>query len=118
MFGNPAEATQIVRTLFRSQKLYAINKVYTNTGIAHYRDTHGMFPCSGILYKHVSPRRNIQFATRKLKHIAAAIKLGFVDTLLLGVASRMIIRSFYKQIIMKSASVFHGPHWCLLLSAN
>ena len=84
MFGNPAEAPQTESTPFQPQNLYAIAKVYAHSVTAHYRDTHGMFVCSGILYNHESPRRNIEFVTRKVTHTAAAIKLGLADALLLG----------------------------------
>ena len=84
MFGNPAEAPQTECTPCQPQNLYAIAKVYAHSVTAHYRDTHGIFACSGILYNHESPRRNIEFVTRKVTHTAAAIKLGLADTLLLG----------------------------------
>jgi len=84
MFGNPPETPQTEFTLFQPQNLYAIAKVYAHSVTAHYRDTYGMFACSGILYNHESPRRNIAFVTRKVTNGAAAIKLGLADTLLLG----------------------------------
>ena len=84
IFGNPVEAPQTESSPYQPQNLYAIAKVYAHTVTSHYRDTHGIFACSGILYNHESPRRNIEFVTRKVTHTAAAIKLGLADTLLLG----------------------------------
>lgn len=84
MFGNPAEMPQTESTPFHPKNLYAIAKVYAHSVTAHYRETHGIYACAGILYNHESPRRNVEFVTRKVTRTAAKIKLGLADTLLLG----------------------------------
>jgi GDPmannose 4,6-dehydratase len=50
----------------------------------NYRESYGMFACSGILFNHESPRRGLEFVTRKVTHGAARIKLGMADEILLG----------------------------------
>lgn len=84
MFGNATEMPQTETTPFRPKNLYAIAKVYAHSVTAYYREAHSIFACAGILYNHESPRRNIEFVTRKVTRAAAKIKLGLADTLLLG----------------------------------
>jgi GDPmannose 4,6-dehydratase len=84
MFGNPSEMPQTESTAFNPKNMYAIAKVYAHSVAAHYRETHGIFTCSGILFNHESPRRNIEFVTRKVSRTAAMIKLGLADSLCLG----------------------------------
>jgi GDPmannose 4,6-dehydratase len=84
MFGDAVEIPQTETTPFLPKNLYAIAKVYAHSVTAHYREAHGIFACAGILYNHESPRRNLEFVTRKVTHAAAKIKLGLTDTLLLG----------------------------------
>jgi GDPmannose 4,6-dehydratase len=84
MFGNTSQTPQSEITPFQPNNLYAIAKVYAHTVTSYYRDTHNIFACSGILYNHESPRRNIEFVTRKVTAAAAAIKLGISDSVQLG----------------------------------
>ena len=84
MFGNTSQTPQSEITSFQPNNLYAIAKVYAHTVTSYYRDTHNIFACSGILYNHESPRRNIEFVTRKVTAAAAAIKLGISDSVQLG----------------------------------
>jgi len=84
MFGNTNQTPQSENTPFQPNNLYAIAKVYAHTVTSYYRNTHGIFACSGILYNHESPRRNIEFVTRKITNAAALIKLGRSDILHLG----------------------------------
>jgi len=84
MFGNPSQIPQTETTPFHPENLYAIAKVYAHSVTVHYRETHDIFACSGILFNHESPRRNLAFVTRKVTNTAARIKLGLADTLLLG----------------------------------
>ena len=59
-------------------------KAYGHFITVNYRETYDLFACSGILFNHESPRRGLEFVTRKVTHGAAAIKLGLQDELLLG----------------------------------
>jgi GDPmannose 4,6-dehydratase len=63
---------------------YGAAKAYADFLVRAYRDRHGVFACSGILYNHESPRRDARFASRKITRTAAAIKLGLEQELLLG----------------------------------
>ncbi len=84
MFGSAKEIPQTESTPFRPGNLYAISKVYAHSVTAHYREAYGIFACSGILFNHESPRRNLEFVTRKVTNSAAKIKLGLSDKLHLG----------------------------------
>lgn len=84
MFGSAAEIPQDESTPFHPQNLYAIAKVYAHSVTAHYREAYGIFACSGILFNHESPRRNLEFVTRKITNAAAKIKLGLAEQLYLG----------------------------------
>lgn len=84
MFGSAAEIPQTESTPFHPENLYAISKVYAHSVTAHYREAYGIYACAGVLYNHESPRRNIEFVTRKVTRTAAKIKLGQADALLLG----------------------------------
>jgi GDPmannose 4,6-dehydratase len=61
-----------------------VAKVYGHFITVNYRESYGLYACSGILFNHESPRRSLEFVTRKITHTAAAIKLGLADELALG----------------------------------
>lgn len=84
MFGSAEEVPQTELTHFRPRNLYAIAKVYAHSVTAHYREAYGICACSGILFNHESPRRNLEFVTRKITNSAARIKLGSAEKLHLG----------------------------------
>jgi len=84
MFGNAVEIPQTESTPFHPKNLYAVAKVYAHSVTAHYREAYGIYACAGILYNHESPRRNVEFVTRKVTRTAAKIKLGQAEALLLG----------------------------------
>jgi GDPmannose 4,6-dehydratase len=84
MFGRAVETPQHEDTPFRPQSPYACAKVLAFVLARHYRETYGMFVCTGILYNHESPRRTEEYVTRKITRAAARIKLGLQDTLRLG----------------------------------
>ena len=84
MFGNAAEVPQTESTPFHPKNLYAVAKVYAHSVASHYRETYGIYACAGILYNHESPRRNVEFVTRKVTRTAAKIKLGQAEALLMG----------------------------------
>ncbi|HYY21304.1 MAG TPA: GDP-mannose 4,6-dehydratase [Thermoleophilaceae bacterium] len=84
MFGKVREVPQNERTPFYPRSPYGVAKVYGHHITVNYRESYDLFACSGISFNHESPRRGLEFVTRKVSHAAAAIKLGLADELLLG----------------------------------
>ncbi len=84
MYGNAAENIQDEQTKFRPRSPYAIAKLYAHWIAINYRESYGMFVCCGILFNHESPRRGIEFVTRKITDGVARIKLGLANELALG----------------------------------
>ena len=84
MFGKASESPQNELTLFHPRSPYAVAKVYAHFITLNYRESYGIFACSGICFNHESPRRGLEFVTRKVSHGVAKIKLGLADELRLG----------------------------------
>jgi GDPmannose 4,6-dehydratase len=84
MYGKVRETPQRETTPFYPRSPYAVSKVYGHYISVNYRESYGMFCCSGILFNHESPRRGLEFVTRKITHAAARIKLGLSSELRLG----------------------------------
>ncbi len=84
MFGKVREVPQSESTPFYPRSPYGVAKAYGHFITVNYRESYDLFACSGILFNHESPRRGLEFVTRKVTHEAAAIKLGMRDKLLLG----------------------------------
>ena len=84
MFGKVRETPQNELTPFYPRSPYGVAKVYAHFITVNYRESYGLFACSGILFNHESPRRSLEFVTRKITHGAAAIKLGLASELTLG----------------------------------
>jgi GDPmannose 4,6-dehydratase len=84
MFGKVREKPQNERTPFYPRSPYGVAKVYGHFITVNYRESYGLYACSGILFNHESPRRGLEFVTRKVTHGAAAIKLGLAEELPLG----------------------------------
>lgn len=84
MFGKVLETPQRESTPFYPRSPYGVSKVYGHFITVNYRESYGMFACSGILFNHESPRRGLEFVTRKVSHTVAKIKLGLEDSLRLG----------------------------------
>lgn len=84
MFGKVAETPQTEKTFFHPRSPYGVAKLYGHWITLNYRESYGLFACSGILFNHESPRRGIEFVTRKITNAAARIKLGAQKTLMLG----------------------------------
>jgi GDPmannose 4,6-dehydratase len=85
MFGhNPIESPQHESTPFNPDNPYASAKVFASNLVANYRDKFNLFACTGILYNHESPKRGIDFVSRKITHAAVSIHLGLQSELLLG----------------------------------
>lgn len=84
MFGKVTETPQREITRFHPRSPYGVAKVYGHYITLNYRESYNMFACSGILFNHESPRRGIEFVTRKITNGVARIKLGKQDKLELG----------------------------------
>lgn len=84
MFGKVREVPQRETTPFYPRSPYGVSKVYGHWITVNYRESYNLFACSGILFNHESPRRGLEFVTRKVTHGVARIKLGLADELYLG----------------------------------
>lgn len=84
MFGKVQEIPQKETTPFYPRSPYAVAKVFGHWITINYRESYGMFACSGILFNHESPRRGETFVTRKITRAVAHIKHGLQDKLYLG----------------------------------
>lgn len=84
MFGKAQEVPQRETTPFHPRSPYGVAKVYGHWIAVNYRESYGMFICSGILFNHESPRRGLEFVTRKITDGVARIKLGLNHELRLG----------------------------------
>jgi len=84
MFGKVRETPQRETTPFHPRSPYGVAKTYGHYITVNYRESYDLFACSGILFNHESPRRGLEFVTRKITHGVAQIKLGLADELRLG----------------------------------
>ena len=84
MFGKARETPQSEGTPFHPRSPYGVAKVYGHWITVNYRESYDLFAVSGILFNHESPRRGLEFVTRKVTDGAARIKLGLADELRLG----------------------------------
>jgi GDPmannose 4,6-dehydratase len=84
MFGKAVETPQRESTPFYPRSPYGVAKVYGHWITVNYRESYGMFAVSGILFNHESPRRGLEFVTRKVTDAVARIKLGKAKELRLG----------------------------------
>src|SRR6476619_1637691 len=84
MFGKVREVPQTELTPFYPRSPYGVSKVYGHYITVNYRESYDMFAVSGMLFNHESPRRGLEFVTRKVTDGVARIKLGLTDSLSLG----------------------------------
>src|SRR5690242_5923647 len=84
IFGKVKTSPQDERTPFWPRSPYGVAKLYAHWITVNYRESYGMFACCGILFNHESPRRGVEFVTRKITREAARIKLGLASELRLG----------------------------------
>ena len=84
MFGKVVEVPQRETTPFYPRSPYGVAKVYGHWITVNYRESYNLHASSGILFNHESPRRGLEFVTRKISHQAASIKLGLAHELRLG----------------------------------
>jgi GDPmannose 4,6-dehydratase len=84
MFGKVSKSPQDERTPFYPRSPYGVAKIYGHFITVNYRESYDLFAVSGILFNHESPRRGLEFVSRKVTHAAAAISLGLASELRLG----------------------------------
>jgi GDPmannose 4,6-dehydratase len=84
MFGKVREVPQTELTPFYPRSPYGVSKVFAHYITVNYRESYNLFAVSGILFNHESPRRGLEFVTRKVSEGVARIKLGLADSLALG----------------------------------
>jgi GDPmannose 4,6-dehydratase len=84
MFGKVREVPQTEKTPFYPRSPYGVSKVFAHYITVNYRESYNLFAVSGMLFNHESPRRGLEFVTRKVTDLAARIKLGLADSLPIG----------------------------------
>ena len=84
LFGKAQETPQRESTPFYPRSPYGVSKLYAHWITINYRESYNMYACAGILFNHESPRRGLEFVTRKITHGVAQIKLGREKQLFLG----------------------------------
>jgi len=84
MYGKVREVPQTELTPFHPRSPYGCAKVFGHNITVNYRESYGIFACSGILFNHEGPRRGLEFVTRKISNTAARIKLGVEKELVMG----------------------------------
>ncbi len=84
MFGKVRETPQTEMTPFHPRSPYGVAKVFAHDITVNYRESYGMFACSGILFNHEGPRRGLEFVTRKITNSVARINRGLQSELVLG----------------------------------
>lgn len=84
MFGKVCEIPQSEKTPFHPRSPYGVAKIYGHWITVNYRESYDIFGVSGILFNHESPRRGMEFVTRKVTHAAASIKMGLAKELRMG----------------------------------
>jgi GDPmannose 4,6-dehydratase len=84
MFGKVRQVPQSEDTPFYPRSPYGVSKVFGHYITVNYRESYSLYACAGILFNHESPRRGLEFVTRKVTDGVARIKLGLADTLSLG----------------------------------
>lgn len=84
MYGKVREVPQNELTPFHPRSPYGCAKVFGHNITVNYRESYGIFACSGILFNHEGPRRGLEFVTRKISNTAARIKLGVEKELVMG----------------------------------
>ena len=84
MFGKVQETPQTEKTIFYPRSPYGVAKVFGHYATVNYRDSYGMFASCAITFNHESPRRGVEFVTRKVTRAAARIQLGLQEKLVMG----------------------------------
>jgi GDPmannose 4,6-dehydratase len=109
MFGAASESPQTEKTPLSPRSSYGAAKVYAHSMVGIYRERHGLFACSAIVFNHESPRRRLEFVTRKITHAAARIKLGLADHVQLGNLDARRDWSFAGDIVQGMWRMLQAP---------
>ena len=107
MFGKVRETPQTERTPFHPRSPYGVAKVYGHYITVNYRESYGLFACSGILFNHESPRRGLEFVTRKVTDAAARIKHGLAAGAAPGQPRRAARLGLRRRL--RAGHVAHAP---------
>ena len=118
IFGNPEKSPQNEKTQFNPRSAYGISKLAGYHLTKNYREAHGLFACSGILYNHESPRRGEYFVTKKIANAAARIKKGLDKKIYLGNInakrdwgySKDYVKYMWKSLQLKTSRLCSG-YW-------
>lgn len=105
MFGKAEETPQTEATPFHPQSPYACSKILAYYLARYYREAHGMFVSTAILYNHESPRRTEDYVTRKITRAAARISLGLQDTVELGDLSMKVDWGYAREYMEAAWSI-------------
>ncbi|MDR1686433.1 MAG: GDP-mannose 4,6-dehydratase [Desulfovibrio sp.] len=109
MFGKVQTVPQNERTPFYPRSPYAAAKCYAHWMTVNYRESYGLFACSGILFNHESPLRGLEFVTRKITDAAARISLGKLEHLELGNLSARRDWGFAKEYVEGMWRMLQAP---------
>lgn len=110
MFGKAAETPQTETTPFHPQSPYACSKILAYYLARYYREAHGMFVSTAILYNHESPRRTEDYVTRKITRAAARISLGLQDTVELGDLGMKVDWGYAREYMEAAWSILQLEH--------
>ncbi len=110
MFGKVQTVPQTENTPFYPRSPYGTAKLYAHWMTINYRESYGIFGCSGILFNHESPLRGLEFVTRKITDAAARIKLGMQDVLELGNLSAKRDWGYAKEYVEGMWRMLQVPH--------
>ncbi len=110
MYGRVREVPQTEMTPFYPRSPYGVSKVFGHYITVNYRESYGLFAVSGILFNHESPRRGVEFVTRKVTDGVARIKLGLADHLALGNLDAMRDWGFAGDYVRAMWLMLQQPH--------
>src|ERR671910_215363 len=110
MYGRVREVPQTEMTPFYPRSPYGVSKVFGHYITVNYRESYGLFAVSGILFNHESPRRGLEFVTRKVTDGVARIKLGLADHVALGNLDAMRDWGFAGDYVQAMWMMLQHPH--------
>ena len=114
MFGKVVEVPQKETTPFHPRSPYGVAKVYGHWITVNYRESYGLHASSGMLFNHESPRRGLEFVTRKISHTAAQISLGQADELRLGILESKRVWGFAGDYVVCTGETHSVKEFCEL----
>lgn len=109
MFGKIQTLSQNEKTPFYPRSPYATSKLFAHWMTVNYRESYGLFACSGILFNHESPLRGFEFVTRKITHSVARIKLGLQNELRLGNLESQRDWGYAQEYVEAMWLILHQP---------